>query len=191
MLAEYRITLPALTLENAGPDAKRVLDKAQAQVGFIPNMYARMANHPGLLDTYLHGYAAFRGQSGFSSPEQEVVLLAISRENGCEYCVAAHSFMADKKSGAPVPVTDAIRDGRIVPDPKLQTLAHFTRTLVAKRGLASQADTAAFLAAGYEERHILDILLAISVKTISNYANHLFHTPLDAMFEGRRWKEAG
>lgn len=191
MLAEYQITLPPQTLEHARPEARAVLEKALAQVGFIPNMYARMANHPGLLDTYLHGYAAFRGGSGFSAAEQEAVLLAISRENGCEYCVAAHSFMADKKSGLPIPVTDALRDDRPLPDARLAALARFARTLVAKRGAPSRADADAFLAAGFEERHILDILLAIAVKTISNYANHLFHTPLDVMFEGRRWKEPG
>jgi uncharacterized peroxidase-related enzyme len=187
MLAEYKFCLPAVSADAADIEAKAVLDKALAQVGFIPNMYARMANQPALLDTYLHGYAAFRSRSGFTAPEQEVVLLAISRENGCEYCVAAHSFMADHKSGVPLAVTDAIRDGATVPDPKLKALAGFTRVMVAKRGLPQRSDVEVFLAAGYEERHILDILLALAVKTISNYANHLFHTPLDAMFEARRW----
>lgn len=187
MLAEYQITLPPQTLDNATPAAKPVLEKALAQVGFIPNMYARMVHSPGLLDTYLHGYAAFRSQSGFTAAEQEVIFLVISRENGCEYCVGAHSFLADMKSGVPIEITNAIRDGRPIPDAKLAALAAYTRTLVASRGLPSRAATDAFLSAGYEERHILEIVLAISVKTLSNYANHLFHTPLDAMFEGRRW----
>lgn len=189
MLAEHQITLAPQTLENASAGAKPVLEKALAQVGFIPNMYARMVNSPGLLDTYLNGYAAFRNQSGFSSQEQEVVFLSISRENGCEYCVSAHSFLADMKSGVPADVTNAIRDDLPIPDAKLQALASFTRTLVVARGLPTKADVAPFLAAGYEERHILEIVLAISVKTLSNYANHLFHTPLDPMFEGRRWKD--
>lgn len=189
MLAEYQITLPPQTLDNAGADAKPILEKALAQVGFIPNMYARMVHSPALLDTYLHGYAAFRGESGFSTLEQEVLFLVISRENGCEYCVAAHSFIADKKSGVPAEVTDAIRDGRPIRDPKLQALARFARIMVAARGLPSRADAEAFLAAGYEDRHMLGVVLAISVKTISNYANHLFHTPLDAMFEARRWAQ--
>ncbi|HCX33674.1 MAG TPA: alkylhydroperoxidase [Rhodocyclaceae bacterium] len=190
MLAEYRITLPPQTIENANPAAKAVLEKAFAQVGFIPNMYARMVHSPGLLDTYLHGYAAFRGQSGFSTQEGELILLAISRENGCEYCVSAHSFLGDKKSGVPTEVTDAVRNDTEIPDPKLRALATFTRALVAKRGLVSRADVEAFLGAGYEERHILEIILAISVKTLSNYVNHLFHTPLDAVFAPRRWTEA-
>lgn len=187
MLAEYQITLPPLTLETAGPKARAVLDKALTQVGFIPNMYARMAHSPGLLETYLNGYAAFRNDSGFTTAEQELIFLVISRENGCEYCVSAHSFLADKKSGVATEVTDAVRAGTTIPDLKLAALARFTRVLVKSRGLPSRIDVAAFLSAGYSEQQILEVVLAIAVKTLSNYANHLFHTPLDPMFESRRW----
>jgi AhpD family alkylhydroperoxidase len=141
--AEHRLTLPARTDSDADPAVAAVLAKAKAQVGMIPNMYARMANVPGLLDAYLNGYSAFRSESGFTPAEQEVILLTISRVNGCTYCMAAHSTIADN----------------------------------------------AFLAAGYTESDILQILLAVSVKTISNYANHLFHTPVDGMFAHRVWTE--
>src|SRR3989338_8283240 len=85
------------------------LDTAQKQVGFIPNMYANMVNVAGVLTTYLHGYAAFRQKSGLAPAEQEVVFLAISRQNGCDYCTAAHSMLADKMCGVPRPVLAAIR----------------------------------------------------------------------------------
>ena len=189
MLAEYQMTLPPQSLETAQGQAQDVLQKALKQVGFIPNMYANMVHSPGLLNTYLDGYAAFRKESGFTPAEQEVVFLAISRENGCEYCVSAHSFIADKVSGVPTEVTDAIRDGRSIPDAKLQALAEFTRVMVASRGLPDRNQTDAFLSAGYGEHQILEIVLAIAVKTLSNYANHLFHTPLDANFQGRRWAD--
>ena len=191
MESEYKMTLSLQTLETANAEGRAILEKAQAQVGFIPNMYKGMVNSPGLLDTYLFGYAAFREQSAFSPPEQEVVFITISRENGCEYCVAAHSMIADKMSKVPPIVTDAIRDGRMISDSKLAALSKFTRTMVETRGLPRRADVAEFLAAGYTERHILDVVLAISVKTISNYANHLFHTPLDERFASRSWKSAG
>lgn len=189
MLAGYQITLPPQTIGTAEGKAKETLGRALEQVGFIPNMYANMANSPGLLNTYLDGYAAFRQESGFTPTEQDVIFLVISRENGCEYCVAAHSVLADKASGVPVAVTDAIRDGHPLPDAKLQALAEFTRVLVASHGLPERAQTGPFLAAGYSERHILEIVLAIAVKTLSNYANHLFHTPLDEMFAARRWSD--
>lgn len=190
MSAEYKLSLPFQSLETADPNAKAVLEKAKAQLGFIPNMYAGMANASGLLDTYLDGYARFRKDSGFTPAEQEVVFLTISRANGCDYCVAAHSLIADQMSKVPLPVTDAIRDGRPIPDPKLAALSTFTDTMLRTRGLPANADVEAFLAVGYSERQVLEIILAIAVKTLSNYANHLLHTPLDAMFASRVWQRA-
>ena len=189
MQAEYKLVLPPLTEADADPIAAERMRAAQAGFGFVPNMYGVMANAPGLLDTYVHGYTRFRELSGFTPAEQEVVLLAVSRENGCTYCVAAHSFIADKMSGVPEAVTEAIRDGRPIPDARLAALHDFARTLVVKRGLPDTADVNAFLAAGYSERHILEIVLAIAVKTLSNYANHLFHTPVDGVFAGRTWTD--
>lgn len=187
MSAEYRSTLPFQTLDTADAQAKAVLEKALQQVGFIPNMYSGMVNSPGLLDAYLHGYAAFRQHSGFTPAEQEVVFLTISRVNGCSYCMAAHSVIADKYSMVPIEVTNAVRDDTSIADPKLAALSGFTKIMVEKRGLPSKADVEHFLGAGYSERHTLEIVLAIAVKTLSNYSNHLLHTPVDEMFAGRRW----
>ncbi len=189
MNAEYQLTLPLRSPDDADPRGREVLEKGRAQAGFIPNMYRAMANSPGLLETYLDGYRRFREESGFSPVEQEVIFLTISRGNGCSYCVAAHSAIADRKSGVPSEVTEAIRQGRPIPDPRLAALSSFTETMRATRGLPRKEEVEAFLAAGYEERHILEIILALGVKTLSNYANHLFHTPLDEMFAERAWKE--
>ncbi|NNM56830.1 carboxymuconolactone decarboxylase family protein [Acidocella sp.] len=182
MTAETKLTLPAQTLESAAGPARKVLEKAMAQAGFIPNMYANMVNSPGLLETYLDGYARFRAESGFTSVEQEVVFLVVSRANGCNYCTAAHSMIADKMSKVPADVLHALRAGTPIADPKLAALAQFTQVMFDTRGRPATADTHAFLAAGYGERQVLEIVLAMAVKTLSNYANHLFHTPVDDMF---------
>jgi uncharacterized peroxidase-related enzyme len=189
MPADYQLKLTAKTIEDAAPKARMGLQQAQEKLGFIPNMYTRMANSPGLFDTYQQGYAAFRAKSGFTPAEQEVVFLTISRVNGCEYCMAAHSFVADKLSNVPGAVTDAIRNDTEIPDEKLFVLAKFTQVMVEQRGLPQTCDVEAFLAAGYSERQILEIILAIAVKTLSNYTNHLFHTPVDAAFAARTWKD--
>lgn len=116
------------------------------------------------------------------------MLLTISRINGCTYCVAAHSGLADM-ADVPTEVTDALRAGRPVPDPRLDALARFTTTMVQTRGLPSRADVEAFLAAGFDERDVLQVVLAIGIKTLSNYTNHLFHTPVDAVFAHRAWED--
>jgi len=191
MLAEHQIQLPARTVENADPKAGLLLEEARRNLGFVPNMYANMANSPGLLETYLGGYAAFRVESGFAAPEQEVIFLVISRANGCEYCVSAHSFIADNKSKLAPEVTDAIRNGTPIGDARPAALAAFTSEMVETRGLPSRAAAEVFLAAGFSERHMLEIVLAMAVKTISNISNHLFHTPLDPVFSARRWVDEG
>lgn len=188
MNAEYKLSLTNKSIEDAEVGAKNVLSNTQDNMGFIPNMYAAMANSSMLLDTYASGYKLFREQSGFDAVEQEVIFLAISRENACTYCMAAHSFVADAISKVPKPITDAIRNDTTIPDAKLAELVKFARTMVKSRGLPTVADVDGFLNAGYSEQRVLDIIQAISVKTISNYANHLFHTELDDVFKKREWQ---
>ena len=118
------------------------------------------------------------------------LFLTISRTNGCDYCVAAHSLIADQMSKVPSAVIEAIRVGHAIPERKLAALSAFTDVLLTKRGLPSKAEVEAFLAAGYAERQILELILAIAVKTLSNYSNHLFHTALDPAFVSREWKKS-
>lgn len=190
MTADAELDLPKIDLDTAGAEARPVLERAKAQVGFVPNMYGGMANQPALLETYLDGYARFREQAGFTPPEQEVVFLTISRVNGCGYCIAAHSMIGETKSGVPADVLSALRAGRPIPDAKLAALAAFTETMVERRGLPAQAELDAFRAAGYTDAHVLGIILAIGVKTFSNYANHLMHTEVDEVFAGHALEAA-
>ncbi len=182
-----KLDLPAQTLESADARARQILVSAQKQVGFIPNMYANMVNSPGLLETYLLGYGLFRQESGFSPAEQEVVFLAISRENTCDYCMAAHSTIAD--SVVAPEVLHAIREGSEIPDVKLRALATFTQVMTATRGSPTPAQLDDFRRAGYTDREALEIVLAIAVKTLSNYSNHLFHTEVDAAFAAYAWSK--
>ena len=102
MNAEFKIGLSPVSDEVATGVAKEIIDATQAKLGFVPNMYRTMANSGGYLSTYAHGYNAFRQNSGFTPVEQELIFLVISRENGCDYCTAAHSMIADKLSARSV-----------------------------------------------------------------------------------------
>lgn len=156
----------------------------------IPNMYANMVNSPGLMETYAVGYERFRKFGGFTPIEQEVVFLTISIANECTYCVAAHSFVADMMSKLPKELTDTIRNEEKIDDPKLSALAEFTKVVFFSRGNPSKSEVKVFIEAGFEEKQILEIVLAIAVKTLSNYSNHVFHTEVDAVFSGRKWAKA-
>ena len=182
MTSAAKLDLPAQSLDSSDAAVREVLEKARAQVGFIPNMYANMVNSPGVLDTYLDGYARFRSDSTFTPVEQEVVFLVISTSNGCGYCTAAHSMIADKMSRVPADVLAALRARKPIADARLAALATFTQIMFDTRGRPTEADLNSFRAAGYSDRQALEIVLALAVKTLSNYANHLLHTEIDDMF---------
>ncbi len=182
-----KLSLPQVTLDTADARATEVLETARKATGGIPNMYAGMANVPALLDAYLYSYQLFRKESTLSAAEQELVFLTISRVNECTYCVAAHSWIADKMSKTPAQAIQAVRDDEEIEDAKLRALARFTRTMVVSRGNPTQGDLDSFLSAGYSEKNVLEMVLAIGIKTFSNYSNHLFHTEVDEKFASAAW----
>lgn len=186
-MSHYRMSLSAKTPEDAQGSARAVLENSKKGMGMIPNMYANMANSPGLLTTYTDGYNRFRENSGFTPAEQEVVFLTISRHNGCTYCMAAHSMIAEKMSDVPAADLQALRDGKPLTDSKLKALNEFTRHLLESAGRPQDVAVKEFLAAGYKEQQVLEIVLAMAVKLLSNYSNHLFETEVDDAFADYRW----
>ncbi|MBK4733006.1 carboxymuconolactone decarboxylase family protein [Noviherbaspirillum sp. DKR-6] len=182
-----KLSLSPVQPSSAEGRTKEVLEAGKKSAGFIPNMYAGMANAPALLDTYLYGYGLFRNEAGFTPAEQELVFLTIARVNECTYCVAAHSFIAEAISKTPHQAIQAVREDAAIDEPKLQALSTFTRTMVETRGNPTPEELQKFLDAGYTEKNVLDIILAIAVKTISNYANHVFHTEVDPQFASKKW----
>jgi AhpD family alkylhydroperoxidase len=119
--------------------------------------------------------------------EQEAILLTISRFHGCTYCMAAHSMIAAKMSKVPQDVLEVLRSGGRLSDEKLEALSRFTEVMLEQRGRPASSDLKAFEEAGYSDRHVLEIILAIAVKTISNYSNHVLHTQVDAPFHDYAW----
>jgi len=186
---DFKTKLKAVSLEDANEAQKPLLEKPMKQMGMVPNMYANMVNSPGMMETYAVGYDHFRKKSGFTPVEQEVVFLTISITNGCDYCASVHSYIAANMSKLPKELTNSLRNQEKIKDPKMSALSTFTKIMVDKRGYPTKADVADFTAAGYEEKHILEIILALAVKTISNYSNHIFHTELDEAFAEGKWPD--
>lgn len=182
-----KISLEPKQIENAPEISNKILENTKMGLGMIPNIFSTMANNPALLDAYSYSYKTFRENAGFTSQEQEIIFLSIAFENECEYCMAAHSFVADMMSKVPTEVTDAIRNNSEIEDAKYKALSMFSKVMTAKRGNPSQEEIDAFLNAGYTENHILGVITAIGVKTMSNYFNHVFNTPVDNAFKGRTW----
>jgi len=169
--------------------SKGILAETKSKMSFVPNMYLSMAGNTSLLESYISAYNSFRSNSGFSPVEQEVVLLSVSFENSCEYCVAAHSFVGDKMTNVPTEITNAIREGRTLPDAKLNALSQITKLMTANRGRITEEQLKEFFEVGYTESDLLGVITGIGVKTMSNYSNHITQPQLDTVFAERVWEK--
>lgn len=174
--------------DTAPGEAKEILAGATKTLGFVPNLLGIMAEAPALVKAYTTLSRIF-AETSFSAAERQVVLLTVSYENGCEYCVAAHSVIAAVQK-VPDEVVRAIRDGRPIGDTKLEALRRFTSAVVTSRGWPTEGDTKALLAAGYGKQQVLEVVLGVGIKTLSNYANHIAKTPLDEAFAKAAWSKA-
>ena len=174
---------------ETAPEASRpFLEGAKKRFGFSPNLLGAMAESPAALEGYLALSKLFTGSS-FSATERQIVLIAASAKNGCAYCVAAHSAMAAREKVSEDVIT-ALRDGSPIADARLEALRRFTEILVDQRGWAGDGEVQVFINAGFTRQQVVEVVLGITQKTLSNYINHLADTPLDDAFAPREWTAA-
>ncbi|MCR4341216.1 MAG: carboxymuconolactone decarboxylase family protein [Gemmatimonadaceae bacterium] len=173
------------TRETAPAESRPLLEQVQASLGFTPNLMATLAESPQALEAYL-ALNRLVSESSLTPQEQQVAILAASVENRCEYCVAAHTVVAGMQR-VPAYVVEALRNQTAIADNRFAALARFTRAVVRARGWISDEELDVFLRAGFTNRQVVDVLLAIAQKTLSNYLNHIAGTPLDGAFSGAKW----
>jgi AhpD family alkylhydroperoxidase len=182
------LTAHSLTVHSpttAPKDAQEALRSVADRYGFVPNLMGVMAGAPSLLKGYLR-IAELFSQTSLTPIEQQVVLLTVSACNRCDYCVAAHSVGA-RVHHVPDDVVQALRAGQPIADARLESLRALTADMVEHRGWPTEASVAAFLAAGYAREQLLEVVLGVGMKTLSNYTNHIAHTPLDKQFASAAW----
>ena len=180
-------TLTIHTAETAPEKSKPLLEASLKQNGMIANLHGVLAESPELLIAYNELGDLFTASS-FDAEELTVVWQTINVEHNCTYCVPAHTAIANKMKVDPA-LTEALRDQKPMPTAKLQALHDMTLSMVRQRGNVSPEEIAAFFEAGYAQRQLLDIVLGLSQKTISNYVNHLAKTPVDAPFKKFAWEK--
>lgn len=175
------------TIDSAPEKSKPLLEASQKAYGMVPNLHAALANAPELLEAYQTLHELFINSS-FNAEELTVVWQGINVEHECHYCVPAHTGIAHSMNVDPA-LTEALRNSEPMPTPKLQILLDTTLSIVRERGNIAEADIAKFYAAGYGERQLLEIILGLSQKIISNYTNHIAQTPVDKPFTKFAWEK--
>ena len=174
------------TKETAPEASRATLEAIAKKYGFLPNLFGVLAESP----TAVQAYAAINNtleHSALSPVEQQVVTLTVSATNDCAYCMGAHSAVAQMVR-MPEDVLAALREQRPLSDHKLNALRALVLSVLHHRGWVPEADLEHVVAAGYTQRHVLDVLTIVALKTLSNYVNHIAHTPLDPQFAAQEWK---
>ena len=176
------------TVESAPEASKPLLAKEKKTHGMIPGLAAVMAEAPGLLEAYKVVGDLFKNSS-FDKDELTVVWQTVNVEHECHYCVPAHTWIA-KDMGVSDDISDALRNETPLPNARLEALRTFTLSVVRNRGNVDDEAVQAFLDAGFTKRQILEVILGVSQKVMSNYTNHLANTPVDARFVKLEWQKA-
>jgi len=169
------------TRETAPAESQPLLENSHKAFGMIPNLHAVMATAPAVLEAYQMLHQFFQ-QTSFDAEELTVVWQTINVEHECHYCIPAHTAIAHmmKVDSA---IIEALRNRTELPTKKLQVLHTTTLALVRNRGRLKENELTVFTDAGYENRQLLEIILGISQKVMSNYVNHLAQTPVDNAFK--------
>ena len=166
---------PVPVRETVSASNQAHFDNLQKGLGFVPNLYATIAYSENALGTYL---ALQNAKSSLRAKEREVINLVVSQVNDCRYCLAAHTVIG-KMTGFTEEQILQIRAAEVDFDPKLAALATFVQEVTENRGHPSPAALDAYLGAGYTHENLVDTLVIIGDKIISNYLHAVTQIPVD------------
>lgn len=171
-------TFTVHSMDTAPEASKSKLEEVKKAWGFVPTLHGTLAESPVALEAYdtLFGLVA---KSSFSPAEQQVAYLAINVFNECEYCTAGHTYLA-RAAKLDEAAIQALRSGAPIANEHLQALRLFAEAVVRDRGFVGDAVVEAFLAAGFTKAQVLEVVVIAATKTMSNYVNHITHTPLES-----------
>lgn len=183
------IAFTRYTADTAPAAAQPILAGVKAAFGFVPNLQATMAESPELLAGYSALWDLF-GKTSLTTTEQQIVYMTANFEHECHYCMAGHTTLSKMQKIDDAVIT-ALRAGTAIPDAKLEALHRFATAVVVNRGFVDDVGVQAFLDAGYTRQNVLEVVLGVATKVMSNYTNHLSGTPLDAFMKGNEWTKRG
>jgi uncharacterized peroxidase-related enzyme len=175
-------------IDSAPEGSTEALRALEQGLGFVPNLAATMAESPVLVGGFVDLRKTLaRGE--LTGVEREIIALAVSIENDCDYCMAAHSTFALMQKADEAAVA-AARTGDEPEDPKLAALYRFARSLVTKRGHVTEEETQALLDAGYSRSAVFEVVAQVGHTTLANFAHSITGAPLDGAFQPQSWAKA-
>ena len=161
--------------EEVTANNQAIFDNLQKAVGFVPNLYATYAYSENALGNYL---ALQNAKTSLKAKEKEVVNLAVSEENNCVYCLSAHTAIG-KLNGFSDDQILELRAGYASFDYKLDALARLARNITENRGTTDEAVLENFFTAGWTKENLVDTIVLVGDKTVSNYLHKTTQVPID------------
>ncbi|WP_025742696.1 carboxymuconolactone decarboxylase family protein [Aquimarina pacifica] len=163
------------TREEVSPNHQAIFDTLAKSIGFVPNLYATYAHSDTALENYLNFQNA---KTSLTSKEKEVVNLIVSQVNECLYCLSAHTAIA-KMNGFTDDQIVELRTGNASFDTKFDALVKLAKNITENRGRADQEVVNNFFEAGYTKGNLIDTIVLVGDKTISNYIHNTTQVPVD------------
>lgn len=169
-------------LNSAPAGSREALAKLVESYGFLPNIAGVFAESPPVLSGLLGAISAFNAKEMTLSPvERQVVLLAASARNRCEYCVAAHGMLASL-NGLSRDEVENLQQGRALREGRMEALRRFVEVVIDSRGWVSEGELEKFLRAGFTKAQVLEVIFGVALKTLTNYANHITKPSVNEQF---------
>lgn len=169
--------LTALNPKEVTGKTKDLFNAVQAKLGVVPNMMRTMGNSPAVLEGYLNLSGAL-SHGKLSAKTGELIALAVSEENSCDYCVAAHTFIGEKLLKTDPQVLQAARTGNSA-DAKTAAILQFAKTLISKNGLVNNEDVDAVKNAGISDAELAETVAHVALNILTNYFNNTANTEID------------
>ena len=169
--------LTALNPEEVTGKTKDLFNAVQAKLGVVPNMMRTMGNSPAVLEGYLN-LSGVLSHGKLSAKTGELLALAVSEKNSCDYCVAAHTFVGEKLLKTDPQVLLDARTGNSA-DAKTAAILKFAQTLVSKNGLVNDEDVNTIKNAGVSDAEITETVAHVALNVLTNYFNNTANTEVD------------
>ena len=167
---------PVPELEDLPADVRDTILKVQEKAGFVPNVFITLAHRPDEFRAFFayHDALMLREASGLTKAEREMIVVATSGVNHCQYCVVAHGAILRIYAKNPQIADQVAIDHRKADiTPKQKAMLDFAVKLARTPEALEEADHRALREHGFSEEDIWDIGGITAFFALSNRMAHL------------------
>jgi uncharacterized peroxidase-related enzyme len=161
---------PIPTLDEMPEDLRARLLAVQEKSGFIPNVFLMLAHRPAEFRAFMAYHDALMDkEGGLTKAEREMIVVAVSASNQCQYCVVAHGAILRIRARNPLLADQVAANYRKADiSPRQRAMLDFAMRVSERAFAVEEADSAALQAHGFGDEEIWDIAAIASFFGMSN-----------------------